>query len=89
MMASMLFMLFADPRLYAHEYPAFSVGNVVNALAFKKPHVPFRDSKLTTFLGEQSSLCARSYLCNKQQPFDCLIMWVKAQFRLFSSISVV
>ena len=23
-------------------------GNVVNALAFKKPHVPFRDSKLTT-----------------------------------------
>jgi len=29
-----------------------ALGNVVNALAFKKPHVPFRDSKLTTLLSD-------------------------------------
>lgn len=29
-----------------------ALGNVVNALAFKKPHVPFRDSKLTTILSD-------------------------------------
>lgn len=35
---------------------------MVNALAFKKPHVPFRDSRLTTMLGAESNKLLHSEL---------------------------